>query len=206
MSVSPTCASRSCGARMWDDAHADERARAHARRSPRSRSSRGGAVAWLVRQPRVRVPRRGRHDAARARRAARTSKRSIREELAGTFFTLDLERARSALGERAVGARRRAAPAVAATGSKSTVEEHEPLARWNDAALVNTRGEVFAARLRRRAAAVRRSGRRARAEMAERYRAWSRGAARRLRCACARSARCRRAAAGAASGRAPTAR
>ena len=26
-----------------------------------------------------------------------------------------------------------------------TVDEHEPLARWNDAGLVSTRGEVFAA-------------------------------------------------------------
>ena len=31
------------------------------------------------------------------------------------------------------------------SGSRSTIEEHEPLARWNDAALVNTHGEVFAA-------------------------------------------------------------
>ena len=39
----------------------------------------------------------------------------IRGELRGTFFTMDLDAARASLGARAVGARRRAAPAMAAT-------------------------------------------------------------------------------------------
>ena len=66
----------------------------------------------------------------------------IRSELRGTFFTLDLDAARASLARvpwvRSVALRRQ-------WPRKLTIEvdEHEPLARWNDAALVNTRGEVF---------------------------------------------------------------
>ena len=68
----------------------------------------------------------------------------IRNELAGTFFTLNLERARAALGRvpwvRGVALRRHWPGRL-----EVSVEEHAPLARWNDAALVNAQGEVFAA-------------------------------------------------------------
>jgi cell division protein FtsQ len=68
----------------------------------------------------------------------------VREELKGTFFTLKLADARESLARvpwvRSVGLRR--------TWPKTleiTVTEHEPLARWNDAALVNMQGEAFIA-------------------------------------------------------------
>ena len=56
----------------------------------------------------------------------------IREELTGTFFTMDLERARGALTAvpwiRNVALRRQWPHRL-----EVTVDEHEPLARWNDA-------------------------------------------------------------------------
>lgn len=68
----------------------------------------------------------------------------IRDELAGTFFTMDLARAGEALKKvawvRNVSLRRQWPGRL-----EVTVEEHVPLARWNDAALVNTDGETFVA-------------------------------------------------------------
>ncbi len=69
----------------------------------------------------------------------------IREDLAGTFFTMDLARARAALKQvpwvRDVSLRRQWPHRL-----ELSVDEHEPLARWNETALVSTRGEVFVAR------------------------------------------------------------
>lgn len=68
----------------------------------------------------------------------------VRSELSGTFFTLDLARARAALAHvpwvRTAGLRRQWPRRL-----EIEIEEHVPLARWNDAGLVNTRGEVFVA-------------------------------------------------------------
>jgi cell division protein FtsQ len=68
----------------------------------------------------------------------------LRADLRGTFFTLDLDRARAALARvpwvRSAGLRREWPHRLAVE-----IEEHAPLARWNDRALVDTRGEVFAA-------------------------------------------------------------
>jgi len=68
----------------------------------------------------------------------------IRSELSGTFFTMDLDAARAALARvpwvRAVALRRQWPRRL-----EIEVEEHEPFARWNDGALVDTRGEVFVA-------------------------------------------------------------
>ena len=68
----------------------------------------------------------------------------IREELRGTFFTMRLADARGSLSRvpwvRGL-ALRRAWPGRL----EVTVSEHEPLARWNDSALVNTHGETFTA-------------------------------------------------------------
>ena len=66
----------------------------------------------------------------------------IRDELKGTFFTMNLDRARVALAKvpwvRRVSLRRQWPHRL-----EITVEEHVPLARWNDAVLVNVQGEVF---------------------------------------------------------------
>jgi cell division protein FtsQ len=95
----------------------------------------------------------------------------IREELTGTFFTMDLARARNALNEvpwiRSVALRRQWPHRL-----EVTVDEHEPLARWNDAALVSTRGEVFTAQWRGELPQF--NGPEGRAEeIAARYRTWS---------------------------------
>jgi cell division protein FtsQ len=68
----------------------------------------------------------------------------IREDLAGTFFTIDLDATRRALGAvpwvRDVHVRRQWPQRL-----EIAIEEHAPLARWNDAGLVNAFGETFAA-------------------------------------------------------------
>lgn len=101
------------------------------------------ALAWLVRQPAfaisevvVTTP---------LERASGAHLESVvREELRGTFFTMDLERARGALAQvpwvRAIALRRQWPHRL-----EIAVEEQAPLARWNDAGLVNTMGEVFVA-------------------------------------------------------------
>jgi cell division protein FtsQ len=102
-----------------------------------------GAVAWVVRQPAF-----GIRDVVVTTPLVRASgahlESIVREELAGTFFTLDLERARRALGGvpwvRSVGLRRQWPHRL-----EIAVEEQTPFARWNETALVNTAGEVFVA-------------------------------------------------------------
>ena len=95
----------------------------------------------------------------------------IRAELAGTFFTMDLAGARNAITRvpwvRDAGLRRQWPNRL-----EVTIEEHEPLARFNEGGFVNTRGEVFEAESRD--ALPRLLGPDPRAlEMTERYRAWS---------------------------------
>ncbi|MDQ6621132.1 MAG: cell division protein FtsQ/DivIB [Pseudomonadota bacterium] len=69
----------------------------------------------------------------------------IRDELKGTFFTMNLDRARVAItGEPWV--RRASLRRQWPHRLEVTIEEHVPLARWNDAGLVNVQGEVFDAR------------------------------------------------------------
>lgn len=67
-----------------------------------------------------------------------------RNELPGNFFTIDLERTRRAFESipwvRKVSIRRHFPSQL-----EISLEEHVALAHWNDAGLVNTRGEVFSA-------------------------------------------------------------
>ena len=69
---------------------------------------------------------------------------AIRADLAGTFFTLDLERARASIARvpwvRKVALRRQWPARL-----EVAVDEHVPYARFGEAALVNADGEVFTA-------------------------------------------------------------
>ena len=102
-----------------------------------------GAVTWLVRQPAfafqdvvVRTP--------LQRANAAHVEAVVRDELSGTFFTMNLDRSRAALARvpwvRKVALRRQWPQRL-----EVEIEEHAPLARWNDSALVNAEGEVFVA-------------------------------------------------------------
>ena len=66
----------------------------------------------------------------------------VHHELTGTFFTIDLATARDAL-QRVTWVRRIAVRREWPARLEIIVEEHQPLARWNDVSLVNTHGEVF---------------------------------------------------------------
>lgn len=96
----------------------------------------------------------------------------VREELHGTFFTMDLDRSRAAFARvpwvRKVALRRQWPARL-----EVTIEEHVALARWNDNALVNVDGEIFVAdspdALPQFGGADDRVG-----EVAQRYREWSR--------------------------------
>ncbi|MDD3883980.1 MAG: cell division protein FtsQ/DivIB [Gallionella sp.] len=66
----------------------------------------------------------------------------LRREVNGNLFTVDIERVRLALEQlpwvRKVSVRREFPNQLSLA-----IEEHEPLARWNREALVNTYGEIF---------------------------------------------------------------
>ncbi|OGS91497.1 MAG: cell division protein FtsQ [Gallionellales bacterium GWA2_60_18] len=66
----------------------------------------------------------------------------LRSEAGGNFFTVDIERLRQSLEKlpwvRSVSIRREFPDRL-----MLSLEEHQPLARWNHSALVNTHGEVF---------------------------------------------------------------
>jgi cell division protein FtsQ len=100
-------------------------------------------TAWIVRQPVFAL-----REVVVTNRLQRANAAHIeavvREELTGTFFTMDLNRARRALAQvpwvRNVALRRQWPHRL-----EVEVEEHAPLARWNDTGLVNPQGEVFLA-------------------------------------------------------------
>ena len=68
----------------------------------------------------------------------------MRGELSGTFFTMDLDAARQSISHvpwvRAVALRREWPHRL-----DVELEEHQPLARWNDSGLVDAQGDVFVA-------------------------------------------------------------
>jgi cell division protein FtsQ len=94
----------------------------------------------------------------------------IRDDLDGTFFTLDLDRARSTLAQvpwvRDVAIRRQWPDRL-----EITVDEHDPLARFNEGQFVSKRGDVFSAESRDVLPRFEGPEQRA-AEMAERYRSF----------------------------------
>jgi cell division protein FtsQ len=102
-----------------------------------------GVLAWAVRQPAFAF-----RDvvvtAPLARADAAYVESVLRGQLHGTFFTLDLDAARAALHQvpwvKRVALRRQWPSRL-----EVTIDEYTPLARWNDNALVDTEGDVFAA-------------------------------------------------------------
>lgn len=102
-----------------------------------------GLLAWVVRQP-VFAWREVVVTSRPERVRPADIEAVVREELVGNFFTMQLDRTRAALGRvpwiRKVGLRRQWPHRL-----EIDIEEHVPLARWNDQGLVNTEGEVFAA-------------------------------------------------------------
>ena len=100
-------------------------------------------LSWVLRQPAFAF-REVVVQNAPERASAAHLEAAIRDELTGTFFTMNLDRSRNALARvpwmRTVALRRQWPHRL-----EVTIEEHEPLARWNDGRLVNTHGEVFVA-------------------------------------------------------------
>jgi cell division protein FtsQ len=130
----------------------------------------GSAIAYVVRLPAFAF-----HEVVVTTPLARASaahlESVIRGELTGTFFTMDLAHARAALA-RVPWVRDAALRRQWPHRLEVTVEEHAPLARFNDGEFVSTRGEVFAAQSREDLPQFEGPEARA-AEMADRYRAWS---------------------------------
>jgi cell division protein FtsQ len=129
-----------------------------------------GAIAWAVRQPlfafrEVVVTGRLEHASPAHLEAV------VRDELTGTFFTMNLDRARASLSQvpwvRSVALRRQWPGRL-----EVTIEEHVPLARWNDEALLDADGVVFAADFDGELPQLAGPDARA-AEVASRYREWS---------------------------------
>ncbi len=102
-----------------------------------------GGLAWVLRQP-LFAFREVVVQGPLERASAAHVEGAVREELTGTFFTMNLNRARSALARvpwvRTVALRRQWPQQL-----DVSIEEHAPLARWNDGPLVNAQGEVFVA-------------------------------------------------------------
>lgn len=128
------------------------------------------AVHWLARQPAFAI-----REVVVTTKLSRASaphlEAVVRDELAGTFFTMNLDRARASIGKvpwvRAVTLRRQWPPRL-----EIAIEEHEPLADYGEGLLVNTFGETFAAT--NAGTLPRFSGPEARAgEMTARYREWT---------------------------------
>lgn len=127
-------------------------------------------TAWTVRQPYFAF-----HEVVVTNQLERASNAHlesvVREALSGTFFTMDLNRAQRALAQvpwvRNVALRRQWPHRL-----EIEVEEHVPFARWNDAALVNTLGEVFVASSKDALPQFDGQDGRA-AEMTHQFRAWS---------------------------------
>ncbi len=103
-----------------------------------------GAVHYVVHLPQLLPVQSVRLSAAPERVDAEAVLKVVRQEVQGNFFTVDIERLRVSLEKiswvRKVSIRREFPDQLAVQ-----FEEHQPLARWNEAALVNQQGEVFVA-------------------------------------------------------------
>lgn len=153
---------------MWDDAKALD-GLAGTLAAMASVALLGAVGLWLARQPLFEI-REVVVTTPLARASAPHLEAVIRDEVRGTFFTVDLAGARAAIAKvpwvRSVALRRQWRRLELA------IEEHEPLAHLADGGLVNTLGEAFAApyggRLPRFSGSVDDAS-----LMASRYREWS---------------------------------
>jgi cell division protein FtsQ len=129
-----------------------------------------GALSWAARQPAFAFREVVVHGSLEHVSATHVEA-VVRDELAGTFFTMNLDGARASLARipwvRNVALRRQWPQKL-----ELTIEEHAPFARWNDAGLVNAQGEVFVADYDGELPQFEGSEGRA-AEVAARYREWS---------------------------------
>ncbi len=127
---------------MWDDAKALT-ALAATLSAMAAMALLAAGVHWLARQPAFAI-REVVVTTPLLRASAPHLETIVRDELAGTFFTMNLERARAAIGKvpwvRAVALRRHWPPRL-----EIAIEEHAPFARYGEGVLVNTFGETFAA-------------------------------------------------------------
>jgi len=128
-----------------------------------------GALTWIARQPALEL----REVVVRKpleRANAAHVEAVIRDELAGTFFTMNLDRARASIAKvawvRSVSLRRQWPRRL-----EIDIDEHAPLARWNDGALVDVQGDVFIADYAGELPRFEGPDGRA-AEVANRYREW----------------------------------
>jgi len=103
-----------------------------------------GAVDYTVRLPRLLPIKNVKLIAVPQRVVAEEVQARVRREVRGNFFTVDIEHLRKSLETlpwvRKVSIRREFPDSLALEFA-----EHQPLARWNDTALVNVQGEVFEA-------------------------------------------------------------
>ena len=103
-----------------------------------------GMVHYVVHLPHLLPIQSVRLSAAPERVVAEDVLKVVRQEVQGNFFTVDIERLRLSLETvpwvRKVSIRREFPNRLAVQ-----FEEHQPLARWTEAALVNQQGEVFVA-------------------------------------------------------------
>jgi len=102
-----------------------------------------GVVHVVIHQPAFAL-REVRVDGALAHVTGEQIETIVRQELKGNFFTLSLAAARLSF-EKLPWVRRVQVRRQWPDGLDITVEEHQPLARWGSAALVNSYGEVFQA-------------------------------------------------------------
>jgi cell division protein FtsQ len=129
----------------------------------------GGGITWAVRQP-VFAYRQVVVVTPLARADPAYVEAVVRASLQGTFFTLNLDRARAAIAAvpwvKSVALRRQWPDTL-----DVEIVEHAPLARWNDGALIDTEGAVFVAGYDADLPALAGPHERA-VEVAARYRQW----------------------------------
>lgn len=102
-----------------------------------------GGVHYAVHNPKLLPIKSVRLGAAPERVAGEEVQALVRQSVQGNFFTVDIDRLRSAL-EKLPWVRKVSIRREFPDGLLVQFEEHKAMAHWNDVALVNIQGEVFA--------------------------------------------------------------